>query len=261
MLKYTEIKSLTALKNIQVSGDDLCQIPLFHGTTRYALSIDHEERERFRGACTQVIKFARTIKARGQIPCHELEEYCRTKNPLFLGTVVNTYGSSQYQYGDLYLTSSYTTAIVFAHNAGGELGTSAYSQCKGFHDWGIALDADTEIAARLVVEEYQKYCNSEKIILLFYGVNFHDLLHEGGTPFMIPLNDEEDVVFMREEIEDLYESCKDSDDMIARTNFRLKNLNAYSAYALREKDFRIGFSEFTNIQDMDGAMRAFGIKM
>ena len=86
--------------------------------------------------------------------------------------------------------------------------------------------------------------SSEKVILIYFGVNFKDMLNAGGTPFW---TDDE---YMQEEIADLYDS-RETDNEIHNETFRLINLDKYTPYCLREQDFRKGFELFTDIKDLD----------
>ena len=75
------------------------------------------------------------------------------------------------------------------------------------------------------------------------------MLNAGGTPFWV------DDEYMQEEIADLYDSI-DSDSQICNKTFRLINLDKYTPYILRERDFRKGFELFTDIKDLDGFIKS-----
>jgi hypothetical protein len=143
------------------------------------------------------------------------------------------------------VTPGFSTAFSYAHDAGGELGERAYRQCEGFNHFAIELDEHTLEATKIVIEEYEKYRNSEKVILAYFGVKFTDLLHGGGSPFW---HDDE---YMQEDIEYLYEDAIETDYSQANTALRLINPDAYTPYIIPEKDFIKGFEIFTKIQDID----------
>jgi hypothetical protein len=247
MLRTQEIKDTNDLLSINISDPMSCKIPLFHGTRRYALQVTETDRNRFYEACNTVMRFAQELDFRDKIDKDELALYQRKTNPLFLEAAVYAFERCRsFEYGDLYLTTGFSTAFSYAHDAGGELGERAYRQCEGFNHFAIELDEHTLEAAKIVIEEYEKYRNSEKVILAYFGVKFTDLLHEGGSPFW--RDDEE---YMQEEIKYMYEDAIDTDYSQSNESFRLINPDKYMPYILPEKDFRKGFEFFTKIQDID----------
>ena len=246
MIKEREIHDINNFSQPHIGDAEHCKIPLFHGTRRYALEVTDAERDRFYDACKTVILFAQKIAFSNIIDDNALETYQRKANPLFLATVVYGFGRSHsYEYGDLYITSGFSTAFRFTHNIGGELGEWAYHQCEGFKHFLIELDEKTYAAVEIVQSEYEKYNNSEKAILIFFGVNFKDMLSAGGTPFWV------DDEYMEEEIADLYDDARETDNSQHAETFRLINLDKYTPHLLREKDFRKGFELFTDIKDLD----------
>lgn len=246
MLKTKEIKDTNDLSSININDTMSCKIPLFHGTRRYALQVAETVRNRFYEACNTVMRFAQELDFRDKIDKDELALYQRKTNPLFLEAVVYAFERCRsFEYGDLYVTPGFSTAFSYAHDAGGELGERAYRQCEGFNHFAIELDEHTFEATKIVIEEYEKYRNSEKVILAYFGVKFTDLLHEGGSPFW---HDDE---YMQEDIEYLYEDAIDTDYSQANTALRLINPDAYTPYIIPEKDFRKGFEIFTKIRDID----------
>lgn len=248
MLNVKSVEKASDLFQITITENGCCKIPLFHGTREHAIQISDADRKRFSDACEKVILFAKKIAKDGIINSDELLEYQTNKNSMFLSTVVICFGSSAFEYGDLYLTSGFSHAFGFTYNAGGELGEWAYHQCVGFEDFEIELDDPTKEAVEIVKKEYIKYKNSERIILVYYGVKFTDMLDRGGSPFWI------DDEYMQEEISYLYDEI--DDDFCEYNNaFRLLNSEMYTAYILREKDFRKGFEFFTEISDVDKFIR------
>lgn len=257
MIKYENFR-LEKYEAEQASREEgECLIPLFHGTRKYALEVGEEERKSFFAACDTVMRFAKKLGYSNIIPEDKSREYRRKSNRYFLDSLVYSYGDSHFQYGDFYLTSSYTTAISFARNAGGELGEQAYSQCVGFKDFGIDLAPEAEEASRIITEGYEKYKKSDKMILVFTGVRFSDLCYENGCSFHIPSNDEGVPVYSSSEIRNLYKYAKDSDRFVHTRNFRLKSTDNYPALALYEKDFRWGLGLFTAIKDPDDFMKKY----
>ena len=250
MLNFKEITDIDELKNLIVKSDSALDIPLLHGTRRYSLQISDEKRARFMSACHQVISFANKYYYSDHVDWDRLEVYHRDEDEQFLSTVVSQYNLSDYQYGDFYLTTSYETALDFSYYVGGELGSNAYSQIKGFEAWKIELDETTKAASKIVVEEYERYHNSDRIILAFFGVKLTDLYGRGGHPILMEESDEE-----LREAKELYEDGVDTDSLQIDHQFRLVNPSAYTAYVICERNFRDGFSIFTNICDVDSAIK------
>ena len=233
------------------SVEGCSKIPLFHGTRMYALQASEKDRESFYAACDRIISFAEKLIRSCPVADDILEEYLRTKNPLFLGSVVSQYKTAAYEYGSFYVTTGYPTAITFANNCGGELGRWAYAQCVGFQELGIDLDTEIRDAATVVMEEYKKYENSEKVILVFCNVRFTDLRTERGEPFLIcDENGTPDETYNARRIHMLYKT-KVTDRMKSIRSFRLDKCELYTAHLIRQKDFKKGFSVFTEIRDVD----------
>ena len=197
-------------------------------------------------ACHKVISFANQYYFSGNVDRNRLEAYHRDQDIQFLSTVVSQYNHSDYQYGDFYLTTSYQTAIGFSYYVGGEFGSNAYSQIKGFEAWKIEPDETTKAAAKIVVEEYEKYHNSDKVILAFFGVKLTDLYSRGGHPILMDDSDTE-----LKETKELYEDGVDTESFRFDHQFRLINPSAYTAYVLEESKFREGFSAFTKISNVE----------
>ena len=254
MIKVLEIQDLNNFSHPHIGDSEHCKIPLFHGTRRYALEVTDADRDRFYNACKTVILFAQKIAFSNIIDENALNAYNRNTNPLFFGSVVYGLGrSNSYEYGDLYITSGFSTAFSFTHNVGGELGEYAYHQCEGLKHFSIKLDEKTQAAMEIVQTEYEKYKNSEKVILIYFGVNFKDMLHQGGDPFW-----EDDDEYMQEEIEALYDT-RETDNEQYHETFRLINLDKYTPYLLCEKDFRKGFELFTDIKDLDRFIKNYNM--
>lgn len=254
MKNFINIQSIENLKQSNMSNEDVCQIPLLHGTRRYALQATREEREKFYSACNIVMDFAKKIACSNIIPDDKIEEFQRHCNPRFFNVLVYTKGINKFTYGDFYVTTSYSSAVSFAHNVGGELGDTAYAQCVGLIHFGISLDNVVSSAVETVMQEHQKYVDSDKVIVAFYGVKFDDLTHEGGGRFLVEVNNQQDEEYNRKLINRLHNSI-DSDTTTYNRNFRLANVDTYTGYVISEKDFKSGFSLFTKIVDVDKKIR------
>lgn len=250
VLNVSEIKNLKDyIKNPVDTG--CCAIPFFHGTRMHALTATEEDRKLFHSACDQVISFAKKLVRNCPIDDETLKEYNITKNPLFLGSVVSQYKTPSYEYGAFYLTTGYSRAITYANNAGGELGQWAYSQCVGFRELSITPDAETAEATKIVIDEYEKYKNSEQIILVYSGVRFEDLSTERGAPLLLYDKDGiPNTEYNTYKINDLYKSTESDSKSYVRA-FRLSRPEAYTGGIIRQKDFKEGFSVFTKIRDID----------
>ena len=232
-----------------------CAIPLFHGTRLYALTATDKERESFYVACQQVMSFAGKILSENAIDTNALQEYQLSKNPLFLDAVTMQHKNSFYQHGDFYLTSGYPRAITFTKYAGGELGQWAYYQCLGFKDFDIRLDQQTTDAVKFVMDEYPKYHDSEKVVLVYRNVSFEDLLTEGGEPYLLQCEDNspnEAINVAR--VTALYKSNV-TDHSGRQINFRLINPEAYTAQLIHQEDLKAGFAAFTKVTDIERYVR------
>lgn len=249
-LHITELEKIKDCFSIH-DTEGCSKIPLFHGTRMYSLQVNEKERKRFYRACDTIISFAQKLIWNCPVDDETLAEYIRTKNPLFLGSVVSQYKTSAYEYGSFYVTTSYPTAITFANNSGGELGQWAYAQCIGLRDFNIDLDAETNEAAIIVLNEYQRYESSEKVILLFSGVKFEDLLTERGEPFLLyDDNGNPNEEYNAFKIRDL-NKAKVTDGNKCIRSYRLQSHETYTACLIRQKDFKKGISVFTEIRDVD----------
>ncbi len=233
-----------------------CKIPLFHGTRRYSLAVDKAERERFYAACKSVISFAKRWMDGGNVDWDAIKEY-RAENRLYMdATVLSQYGSPSYQYGDFYLTSSYTNALVFANRGAGELGDYAYAQARGILHFDIPLDVQTLAAVNTVIAEYPKFAESERVVLIYYGVEFDDLADERGRPYR-------DIIDRRTRGGDpsdyldshLYDGYKDTDTICINNNFRLANRDKYPPLEIEGPKFKTGFAVFTAVKDVDKYLR------
>lgn len=250
MLETNELENVCDFKTFS-AAEGCCAIPLFHGTRMCALQATEEERKRLYAACDSVLSFAKHLLWDCPIDDNRLEDYIKAKNPLFLGVVVSQYKSASYAYGAFYLTTSYPEAINYSNNVGGELGEWAYYQCVGFRDLQIALDGDIAKAAQIVVEEYEKNQNSERIILIYSGVRFGDLCTERGNPFLRQdENGNPDEAYNARSFKALAR-CKDTDSASNRLAFRLSNPQDYVPMLVRQKDFKEGFSVFTQVKNTE----------
>ena len=103
----------------------------------------------------------------------------------------------------------------------------------------------------IVLNEYQRYESSEKVILLFSGVKFEDLLTERGESFLlyddngIP-NEEYNAYAIRS-----LNKAKATDGMECGRSYRLERPETYTACLIRQEDFKKGISVFTEIKDVD----------
>lgn len=248
-IHITELEKIKDSISLQCA--ECSNVPLFHGTRMYALQASEKERKRFYDACHKIISFAKKLLLNCPIDDDTLKDYRRTKNPLFLSTVVSQYKTASYEYGSFYVTTNYPIAITFANNSGGELGQWAYAQCVGLRDFQIDLNIETSEAVMLVLEEYKKYENSEKVILVFPGVRFEDLLTERGGSFLLyddngNPNEKHNTFRIRE-----LNNAKVTDGGGRNLCFRLLRHETYTAYLVRQEDFKKGFSVFTEIRDVD----------
>ena len=254
MLKTKELTDVQGFELSAFVAEDSCLIPLFHGTRRYSIEAPQEDLARFYSACNVIISFAKEVIESGIISEDELMNYYRNGNPEFLDIVVRQAHERKFTYGDFYVSSSYSCAISYAHNVGGELGHSAFAQCVGFRDFNIKLDQELKNATMLIEQEHEKFKQSEKVILVYGGVKYADLIHEGGEPFLFPINNQEDKEYLDFKINRLNRAI-DTNKTHTNANFAIKNVDDYTGYVLSEKDFRKGFSVFTKVTDVDNKIK------
>lgn len=210
-----------------------CKRPLFHGTRKYSLEISEEARQIFNEACNKILAFARTLIRNKKI------EY---------NIVVNTAKQCfAFEYGDFYLTLSFTRAIDYSYNVGGELGQNIYKVCQVIKSKNIELTDEIRNAIDIVSSEYEKYEKSEKVILVVNDINFNDLYNRNGSKLIDSLELNEDA---KEEIVDLYTEEETSNCELDR-DFMVKNIGDYKIHVVQEKDFRQGIKFFTKIDNVD----------
>ncbi len=212
---------------------EICKRPLFHGTRKYAIEVSEEKRQAFYNACREVALFAKELIKAEKIP---------------FNTVVYGFNeSSVYEYGDFYLTTTFSCAVEFSYQAGGELGKNVYSVCMNIRNSNIEVSAEIKDKIDLITAEFLKYEKSEKVVLVYEGIKFDDLYTNGGHKFIESLELDE---YEKEDIEDLYKE-KETQTLATNTSLRIKNPKNYEAYSISETDFRKGFKVFTEIKDVD----------
>lgn len=214
-----------------------CKKPLFHGTRIYAIEVSEEKRQQFYNACCEVAVFAKDLINTEKIP---------------FNTVVFMYNkSTMYEYGDFYLTPTFSCAIGYSYQAGGELAKNVYLVCKEIINSNIDVSLEIKQKINLIVNEYEKYDKSEKIVLVYEGVKFEDIYTATGSKFLNSLKLDE---YEKEDIEELYKE-KETQTFSTNKTFRIKNPESYEAYIISELNFRKGFELFTEISDIDRFIR------
>ena len=210
-----------------------CKMPLFHGTRKYALEVSEEKRQEFYNACREVAIFAKDL--------------IDTEKIAFNTVVFMFNKSAKYEYGDFYLTPTYTCAISFSYQAGGELGKNVYSVCKDIINNNIEVPPTIKEKIDLIVNEFIKYEKSEKVVLVYVGIKFEDLYTATGRKFINSLELDE---YEKEDVEELYKE-KETQTYCKNLSLRIKNPKNYEAYSIDELNFRKGFKAFTEITDID----------
>lgn len=253
LIKANEITSFEELRKIATENDGLTLgVPLFHGTREYALSVPEDERDTLNRACCTVITFAQRVQQSGQIPYDQWAKYIREENSYFLTTVVSGFGKSTlFEYGDMYLTTSYPSAISFSNQVGGELCMNAYYQILGFEHFGISLDGEALEAAKIIRECYEKYASSERVVLVYYGIKITELSEENGSALV---RKNEDGTYDENRLCRAVRKinrCRVTDSVSVAENYRLCNPEAHTPYIVRERDMRDGFDLFTDIKKLD----------
>lgn len=122
---------------------------------------------------------------------------------------------------------------------------------------GIELDDETKAAAKIIQQECKKYRDSEKVILVYYGVSFENLCTERGEPFLYKTGDKAaDEQFAREDIEGLYDDIAIANRSLRIIhNFRLLDVQFYTAFVLPEHMFREGVILLEDEPDVDKYIR------
>lgn len=228
--------------------------PLFHGTRRYALEVCEENRQRFNEACNTFCVYAQQLI---------------NENKIFPNFVVMGFNnSSLHQYGDFYLTTTYSNAIDFSYLLGGELANSIYDVCLDINERGVEVPNEIKKLMNFIMSEISNYKKSQKVVLVYFDLKFADLYTHGGRRFISDeqLNEVNNDFgayekgslnnlfimpnFAKQKIDDLYEE-KETINFQSNTTFRIKNPEDYKAFLITEEYFRKGFESFTEITDVD----------
>lgn len=246
MINIIQIDDLRKLVFNNEPSKKKCCFPLFHGTRKYALTCSDEERKIFYDACHKVLKFSKELIKNHSISEDELKVYQQNKlvdgkKTLFLGVLIYQYGNScLYEYGDFYVANTLVSAIQYSLSPGGELGKNAYHQCIGIKDFNLSFDEEISNAIDIVVNEYSKFKESERIVLVFKDVFYADLKHENGSN-LIPPNDNN--------LDRYKGKCEDNFNF--NKSFRLYNIEKYPAYVVNESMFKESLRHLTDIKDIE----------
>ena len=128
-MKYTTVKSVKEIP-LKEKSYELFNAPLFHGTREIMLKMSDDERKEYFDACHKIRLFAKNnihtipYKTRMEFQKHMLSLGKPYQVPVYR---IESYGKAcNFEYGDLYFTSNFKTAIHFTTNVGGEQGNTSY---------------------------------------------------------------------------------------------------------------------------------------
>ena len=194
---------------------------LYHGTDARMLAMTREERSAFMSsvdiaitAMWQVYQpyFSNMVQseivlpwgAKGYVMVREFERFKDCfDNPndynnlceALMMQEARVNGSSDYQYGSLYLTGSWNKASRYAYRAfaGGEIGLLAYRMIKALEVLKLSKwnpDSEVLLAINRVLAFAEAETGPTPAVVTIDGVSFRDLLTEKGMPLQTELSDE-----------------------------------------------------------------------
>ena len=238
-MKIIKIKNINEIPFPTVTDKTLFEKPLFHGTRLRSIEISNQEREEYYKACDKVIVFANeTAKAMSK---DDINKYHDNHKGCYFGNVASmSYKTAKnFEYGDLYLTISFGIAAYrYAKNGGGELGEIAYQDALALLDFNIPMNDEIKRNVDVVLEEHQRYLDSECAVLIVIDAKLSDLLDiYGKKPENSKLS--------------FYYTYKESENLAASISFRLLHHEDYQIYVLREKDFTDGIKRFTGVKNIN----------
>ena len=252
-IKYTILDNLNEYKNLAIDKEDyvVCRQPLFHGTTRMAIDCDSNVIERIRNQALIVINAYKSY-IKENIDKPECQEWLNNHHKRFVDQeyVISQVGhANSYQYGDFYVTTNYLEALRFSMAGFGELGQIAYRCAVALKE--LPVDLGVNDAIDFIIDEYNRFQNSERVILVLENVLFEDLLNELGYP----------IIYKNENGKRDYTNCKEiyrtkvaSAHQIFSRSYRVKNLNKYTLKLINKPLFREGIKCFTQIEDIEKFM-------
>lgn len=245
-INYIEIQDLDEI------GYDLNKInydhfvhPLFHGTRMAALECPSDEIEKMQQCSRKIIDFIlKVFFEEKTISFEEIENY-KEKNPKsrFVSAILPQLKiSTLCEYGNLYLSTQFREAADYARFGCGELCQMGYDNAVGIIENNIkGYSDDTRKAIDYLLENYPKFLNSEKVVLVYENVKFSDLYTERGYPYV-----EEDENYTKENIEELYSDYRES---FSYCRLRLKcEDNKYTPKLIRENLFSKAKKSFYKLQ-------------
>ena len=253
MLNLIELEDLNTLKFDKELKNDKAAFPLFHGTRRYSLTFSCEEKKAYTLACHKVMMFAKKMLMNEIIDRNTLIKYRKSKiingcNSYFLNETVYMYNdSSLYEYGSLYLTNNLSVAINYTYNPSGELGARAYHQCLGIRDFNIPVDDDINSSINLILNEYPKHLNSERVLIIFKDVLYKDLKSEDGN----------DIENLDDDMLDKY--LPEYNSYLDFKSFRLNNPQAYKGYVVSERLFKECYKQYTDVTNLDKLAKSLSL--
>lgn len=248
-IKYIALDNLDSYKNLVIDKEDyvVCRQPLFHGTTRMAIDCDPEEIKRIHEQALIAIDVYKSYLEENEDK-PGFQEWLHNHHKRFVNqdwTLQQVGHANNYQYGDFYVTANYLEALRFSMAGFGELGQMAYRCAVALKELNVDFGINETID--FIIDEYNRFQNSERVVLVLENVLFEDLLRESGEPLILVDENGESDYF---DCEDLY-NAKVSERMIYCKNYRVKNLNKYTLKLINKTFFKEGIGYFTQIGDVE----------
>lgn len=245
-INYIEIKDLDEIEyDLNKINYDHFVHPLFHGTRMAALECTSDEIEKMQQCSREIIDFIlKVFFEERTIAFSEVESY-QEKNPksYFVSAVLTQLKiSTLYEYGDLYMSTQFSEAADYARYGCGELCQMGYDNAVGIIENNIkGYSSETKNAIDYLIENYPKFLNSEKAVLVYENIKFSDLYFERGGPYV-----EEDENYTKENIDDLY---RDYCDSCCYYTLRLKGKeDCYTPKLVKESLFNKALKKFNKKQ-------------
>ena len=257
-MKYTTVKSVKEIP-LKEKSYELFNAPLFHGTREIMLKMNNDERKEYFDACHEIRLFAKNnILTIPDETIMEFQKQMRSLNKPYHVSVymIESYGRAcNFEYGDLYFTNNFETAMHFTTNIGGEQGNTSYIAGNLMRYANIDIPDNINEAIDIVNNFYELYKNDKKIMLVTSGIEFQDLSSEGGTPFLsMCLNEDE----IKEDMDEIYESYQITNCFCLNKNYRVYNSEKYQIYVVEEENFDLLKDRFHNLSKkkyLDKALR------
>ena len=251
-IKYETLNDLNGYQNLEIDTSDyvVCHQPLFHGTTRKAIDCDPKEMEKIHDQALLILKTVKSYYLENESKpgfLDLIEKYHKKSgNHIFCDELTLTIGEIHvYEYGNLYVTTNFLSALNYSLMGFGELAKRAYYNAIALKE--LNIDLGISDAVNFIVEEYNQFKDSERVVLMLENVLFEDLSDEAGNPLIFKDKNGLNNHFYCKQA---YNS-KVTERSVRSHNYRVKNLNKYTFKLINKCLFRIGIKCFTKIKEVD----------